>query len=68
MDSQWKVGNIQSVLLPDRAAGYGFSIQLATGRPLLNFAYATQAEAERARMLMLNAIECVVDIGPTNRP
>jgi hypothetical protein len=62
-----KVGDVQSVIVHsgDEGLGYGFSILGgAHGRPLVGFAFATEADAKRARAEVANAVEKAVEITP----
>jgi hypothetical protein len=60
-----KVGDVRSVIVHrgDEGLGYGFSIlDGAHGRPLVGFAFATEADAKRAHAEVAKAVEKAVEI------
>jgi hypothetical protein len=62
-----KVGDVESVIVHggDEGSGYGFSILGGPhGLPLVGFAFATEADAERARAEVAKAVERAVEITP----
>jgi hypothetical protein len=62
-----KVGDVQSVIVHSGAErlGYGFSILGgAHGRPLVGFAFATEADAKQARAEVAKAVEKAAEITP----
>ncbi len=62
-----KVGDVQLVTIHsgDDGSGYGFSILGGVhGRPLVGFAFATEADAKRARAEVAKAVEKAVEITP----
>jgi len=63
MASQWRIGATQpTTYSPSQKHGFGFSIQNFRGAPLLNIAYATKEESERAEAAVRKALEHAVDV------
>ncbi len=60
MATEWKVGNVMSVQVPDGESGYGFNVTTARGKPLVLFAYRTQDAAEAAARQVEAAVEGAV--------
>jgi hypothetical protein len=59
----WKVENVKSV-----KNGHGFHITSLDGKPVVLFAYETQAEAKAARTHVQAAVEKAVSLLPTASP
>jgi hypothetical protein len=56
----WKVENVKSV-----KSGHGFHIINLDGKPVVLFAYETQAEAKAARTHVEAAVEKAIAVLPT---
>jgi hypothetical protein len=59
-ETMWKVENVKSV-----KNGHGFHITNLDGKPVVLFAYETQAEANAARTHVQAAVEKAVSVLPS---
>ncbi len=59
-----KVGDVQLVTIHsgDDGPGYGCILDGVHGRPLVGFAFATEADAKRARAEVAKAVEKAIEI------
>jgi len=61
----WKITRVQATDVPgEKDLSWGFNIAQANGRPLVMFAYATEAEAAAAAKQVQSAIQKAVLVKP----